>query len=119
MVGRDSFSTLLTLAALQENGNNAAAAASAASAGVAAAAAAAAAAAVSAANSTGCVPLPPSLDPHRSLPVTPTTPTSTGQFNTSIHSEKSMSHCPNNDLLPYPQHKQRAATEIPFIVRPN
>ncbi|XP_018008761.1 zinc finger protein castor homolog 1 isoform X3 [Hyalella azteca] len=77
MVGRDSFSTLLTLAALQENGNNAAAAASAASAGVAAAAAAAAAAAVSAANSTGCVPLPPSLDPHRSLPATPTTPTST------------------------------------------
>lgn len=82
MMGGGGFSTLLTLAALQENGGNAAAGGPA-SAGVAAAAAAAAvaaaAAAVSVASSTGTVPLPPSLDPHRTLPVTPTTPTSTGE----------------------------------------
>ena len=65
------FSTLLTLAALHENSGGSSNGVGPTSAGVAAAAAAAAAIG-------GSVPLPPSMDPHRSLPVTPTTPTSTG-----------------------------------------
>ena len=59
MLGGGNFSTLLTLAALQEGKASAAG-----------------------------VPLPPTLDAHKSLPSTPTTPTSTGQYlklNKIIH----------------------------------